>query len=238
MGFPSIRSQAISSFLPSHRRRLPAMRSSKQTVPPGRNTDTGKRLRDPVSPVPAIRGPVRTFGFVLSLVRLRHAMIRRSPTSLRFGILALALAFCAPLAFGQMPQPGSAQTLSSSDVSDEEVQKVASIMMSVRSSTRQDRMKMMKEMKQKYGNPQQMDSTQKAKMRRDVRKRRMAMQKKTMKIMQQEAKKENMDAKRVQTILRSAQQDSTLGKRLKQAMQSQMKQQGGMGGPQGGGPGQ
>lgn len=164
-------------------------------------------------------------------------MIRRSLTSLRFGILALAFAFCAPLAFGQMPQPGTPEALSSSDVSDQEVQKVARIMMTVRSSTRADRMKMRKEMKQKYGNPQQMDSTKKAQARREMRKRQMAMQKKTMKIMQEEAKKEEIDPKRVQRILQSTQQDSTLQQRLRQAMKAQMKQQGGpsMGGPQGGG---
>ncbi len=134
-----------------------------------------------------------------------------------------------------MPQQGQAETLSSSDVSDEEVQKVATVMMSVQAATREDRMQMQKDMKQKYGNPQEMDSTQKAQARKEMRKRQMAMQKKSMKIMQKEAKNEDMDPNRVQTILRSAQQDSTLGKRLKQAMQEQMKQQGGMGGQQGGG---
>ncbi len=167
-------------------------------------------------------------------------MTRRSLTSFRLGILTLALAFCAPLAFGQMPQQGNAETLSSSDVSDEEVQKVARIMMTVQSSTRQDRMKMRKEMKQKYGNPQQMDSTQKAKAQREMRKRQMAMRKKTMKIMQKEAKKENMDPQRVQTILRSARQDSTLQQRVRKAVKSQAQQQSPSmgGGSQGGGPGQ
>lgn len=163
-------------------------------------------------------------------------MLTRLNSSLRFGVFALALAFfAAPLAFGQMPQQGQAETLSSSDVSDEEVKKVASIMMSVQMATRQDRMKMQKDMKQKYGNPQEMDSTQKAQARKEMRKRQMAMRKKSMKIMQKEAQNEDMDPQRVQTILRSAQQDSELGKRLKQAMQAQMKQQGGMGGQQGGG---
>jgi len=171
-------------------------------------------------------------------------MLTRLNSSLRFGGVALALAFfAAPLAFGQMPQPGQSQTLSSSDVNDEEVQKVARIMMSVRMATRQDRMQMQKEMKQKYGNPQEMDSTQKAQARREMRKRQMAMRKKSMKIMQKEAQNEDIDPQRVQTILRSAQQDSALGKRLKQAMQQQMKQQrgmpgGGQGGGQSGGPNQ
>ena len=152
-------------------------------------------------------------------------MTRRSLTSIRLGILTLALAFCAPLAFGQMPQPGNAQTLSSSDVSDQEIQKLARIMMTVRTSTRQDRMKMRKEMKQKFGNPQEMDSTQKAQARREMRKRRMAMRKKTMKIMQKEAKKEGIKPQRVQMILKSARQDSTLQQRVRQAMKAQMKKQ-------------
>ena len=166
-------------------------------------------------------------------------MIRRSLTPLRIGALALALALCAPFAYGQMPQPGNAQTLSSSDVSDEEVQKVASIMMTVRTSTRADRMKMRKEMKQKFGNPQEMDSTQKAQARREMKKRQMAMRKKTMKVMQQEAKKENMNPQRVQTILRSARKDSTLQQRIRKAVKSEAKKQApSMGGGQQGGSGQ
>lgn len=144
-----------------------------------------------------------------------------------------------------MPQQGNQKMLSSSDVSDEEVQKVARIAFATQMSTRAEQMKMRKNMKQKYGNPQQMDSTEKAQARREMRKKQMAMQKKRMKVMQKEAKNENMDPNRVRTILRSAQEDSTLQQRLRQAMKAEAKkqapsmgrgQQGG--GSQGGGPNQ
>jgi len=124
---------------------------------------------------------------------------------------------------GQMPQRAP-QTLSASDVNDEELRTAASIALSVQMSTRQDRIKMQKEMKEKYGNPQQMDSTQKAKARTEMRRRQMEMQKKQMKIMQQQAEEEGMEPKRFRAIMRSAQQDSTLRTRLQQTMKEQMKQ--------------
>ena len=46
-----------------------------------------------------------------------------------------------------------------------------------------------------------------------------------MKMMQQEAQKENMDPKMFRRIMRSAQDDSTLKKQLQQAMKAEMKQQ-------------
>jgi len=160
----------------------------------------------------------------------------RSTSSLRLGVIAFALALVAPLAYGQMPQQGNAQTLSSSDVSDEQVQKVARIAVTAQMSTRQERMQMRKEMQKKYGNPQEMDSTQKAQARREMRKRQMAMRKKTMQVMQKEAKKEDMQPQRVRRILRSARQDSTLGQRLQQAIKAEAKRQrSSMGGGPGGG---
>lgn len=137
-----------------------------------------------------------------------------------------------------MPQQGNMETLSSDDVSDEELEKVARIAVKTQMATRKERMQMRKTMKKKYGNPQQMDSTQKAQARREIRKQKMAMQKKSMKVMRQESKNEDMDPKRVQIILRSTQQDSALGKRFKKAakaaMQNQRPQMGG-GQNQGGG---
>jgi hypothetical protein len=161
----------------------------------------------------------------------------RSLTPVRIGLFALAFAFFAPLAFGQMPQ-GNQKTLSSEDVSDEELQKAAQIAVKAQMSTQKDRMKMRKDMKKKYGNPQEMDSTEKAKMRRDVRKKRMAMQKKMKKVMQKEAKKEDMDPQRVNLILQSTQQDAELKKRFKKAMKSAvMEQRSNMGGKKKGGGG-
>jgi hypothetical protein len=113
---------------------------------------------------------------------------------------------------GQMP--GSGQTLSSSDVNESQVQTAAQIASSIQMGTRADRMKMRKDMKEKYGNPQQMDSTQKAQARKEMRRRQMKMRK--------EAKKAGMDPQMFRQIMRSAQQDSTLQKRLQTAMKAQM----------------
>ena len=181
-------------------------------------------------------GPVDVSVSILRSARLSSTMFTRSTSSLRLGVLTLALALFAPLAFGQMPQGNSQNMLSSSDVSDEQVQTVARIAVTAQMSTRQERMQMRKEMKKKYGNPQQMDSTQKAQARREMRKRQMAMRKKTMQVMQKEAQNEGMDPKMVQRVLRSARQDSTLGKRLQKAIKAEAKRQrSSMGGQQGGG---
>lgn len=157
--------------------------------------------------------------------------------SVRFGVLALALAMLVPAAVGQMPQQQKGKTLSSSDVSDEEINKIAKVAVSTQMATRKDRMQMRKDMKKKYGNPQQMDSTEKKKARREIRKKQMAMQKKTQKIMKKEAKKQDIKPKMVQQVLQSARQDTTLKQRLQTAMKKEAKAQrpGGMkGGPQSG----
>lgn len=149
------------------------------------------------------------------------------------GLFALAVVFSAPAAFGQMPQQDTTVTLTAADVSQEQIQKAARIAATVQSSMRAQQMKLRKQMKQKYGNPQQMDSTKKAKARKEMRRRQMKMRKQQMKMMQQEAKKENMDPKMFQRIMRSARKDSTLKKQLQSAMRAEMKkrqsQQGGPG---------
>jgi hypothetical protein len=124
----------------------------------------------------------------------------------------------------QMAKPGELETLSADDVSDEQLQKVARIAMSIQQGTRSDRMQMKKDLKEKYGNPQEMDSTQKAQAQKEIRKRQMEIRKKQMDIMQKEAEKEGMDPKQFRQIMRSAQQDSTLQKRLRTAMKTQMQQ--------------
>ena len=164
-------------------------------------------------------------------------MHTRSFTSVRTGLLALLFALFAPMAFGQMPQ-GNTKTLSSSDVTDKQVKKAAQVMMALQTSGRQMQMKMRKEMKQKYGNPSQMDSTQKAAMKREARKKQREMRKKQMKMMQQKTKEVGLNPKRFRRIMMSARQDSTLQQRLRQAMKAQMKQkQPQMGGGQGSGSG-
>lgn len=141
------------------------------------------------------------------------------------GLFVLAVVLSAPVAFGQMPQPDTSQTLSASDVSEEDIEKAARIAAAVQRSMRAQQMKMRKQMKEKYGNPQEMDSTQKANAKREMQRQQMKMRKQQMKLMQQEAQKENMDPKMFQRIMRSAQQDSTLKKEIQAAMKAQMKQQ-------------
>ena len=162
----------------------------------------------------------------------------RSLTPTRIGLFVLALAFSAPMAFGQMPQQGNTKTLSSSDVSDDEVKKVARILIEARMSTRKMQMQKRQEMKKKYGNPQQMDSTKKAEAKREMMKHQRKVRKKQMKALQQQAKKEGMKPKMVRRIMTSTRQDSTLQQRLRQAMKAEMKNrrpQMGPGGGQGGG---
>lgn len=147
-------------------------------------------------------------------------MLKRSLTSFCLGLVALA--FASTAAVGQMPQPNQ-NLLSASDVSQEEIQTAARIATAVQGPMRKQRMKLRRDMKQKYGNPQEMDSTQKAKAKREMRSRQMKMRKKQMKLIQKEANKEDMKPKRFQRIMRSAREDSTLQKKLQTAMKAQMK---------------
>jgi flagellar biosynthesis GTPase FlhF len=140
----------------------------------------------------------------------------------------------APQAQGQQgapsPMPSSPQR-SSADVTEEQVQTAARILMSVQAAARQDQMQTQREMQEKYGNPQQMDSTEMAAAREEMQRRQQEMRKKQMKMMQQEAEAEGMAPQRFQTIMRSAQQDSTLRTRLRQAMKAQVQNQAPQAGP-------
>jgi hypothetical protein len=160
-------------------------------------------------------------------------MIKRVLKSFCAGLFALAVVFSAPAAFGQMPQQDTTVTLSAADVSQEQIQKAARIAASVQTSMRAQQMKMRKQMKQKYGNPQQMDSTQKAKAKKEMRRRQMKMRKQQMQMLRTEAKNEDMDPKMFRRIMRSARKDSTLKKQIQTAMRAEMKkrrsQQGGPG---------
>ena len=152
-------------------------------------------------------------------------MLQRVLKTFCFGLFSLAVALGAPSALGQMPQQPDTTTLSASEVSQEQVEKAARIAATVQSSMRAQQMKMRKQMKEKYGNPQEMDSTQKANARREMKRQQMQMRKQQMKMMQQEAQKENMDPAMFRRIMRSAQEDSTLKKQLQQAMKAEMKKQ-------------
>lgn len=150
------------------------------------------------------------------------------------GLFALAVVFSAPAAFGQMPQPDTTVTLTAADVSQEQIQKAARIAATVQTSMRAQQMKLRKQMKQKYGNPQQMDSTKKAEARKEMRRRQMKMRKQQMQMLRKEAKNENMDPKMFRRIMRSARKDSTLKKQIQSAMRAEMKKRRSQ---QGGGPG-
>lgn len=165
-------------------------------------------------------------------------VLNRLVSPLRAGLLLLAFALCAPAAVGQMPQ-GNQEMLSSSDVSDQQIQKVAQIIVTARMSTRAEMQQMRKDamaMKKKMA---QMDSTQKAQARREFRKRQMALRKKQMKAMQEAAQEEGMEMQMIRRIMRSSRQDSTLQTRIDSAMKAEMKerrsQMGGGSGQQGGG---
>jgi len=162
---------------------------------------------------------------------------RFSPLA-RAGLFVLAFSFAVPLALAQLPQQDTTETLSSSDVSDEQVQQAAEIAVALQSAGREMQMQMRKEMKQKYGNPQEMDSTEKADMRRDLRSQQREMQKKQMKMMQQKANEVGMKPQMFQRIMQATQQDSTLQKRIQTAMKEQMQEQMGGQGPPGGGSNQ
>lgn len=153
-------------------------------------------------------------------------MLTRVLKSSYIGLFALALAVSAPAALAQMPQQPDTTTLSASDVSQEQVQTAARIATTVQSSMRAQQMRMRKQMKQKYGNPQEMDSTQKAKARKEMQRQQMQMRKQQMKMMKQEAEKEGMSTKMFRRIMRSAQQDSALKKEIQAAMKAQMKKKG------------
>jgi hypothetical protein len=143
--------------------------------------------------------------------------------------LCLALFAFAATAVGasaqMMPQPDTTNLLSSADVSQEQVQKAARIAASVQSSIRAQRMKLSKELRSKYGNPQDMDSTEKATVRKEIQRRQMKMRKQQVQMMQQEAQNEDMEPQMFRRIMRSAQQDSTLKKQIQKALQAEMKQQ-------------
>jgi len=158
-------------------------------------------------------------------------MLKRILKPLCVGLFAFAVALSVPAALGQMPQQDTTVTLSADDVSQEQIEKAARIATTVQTSMRAQQMKLRKDMKKKYGNSQQMDSTQKAKAKKEMRRRQMKMRKKQMQMLRQEAKKEDMDPQMFQRIMRSARKDSTLKKKVQSAMRAEMKNRQSQGGP-------
>lgn len=133
--------------------------------------------------------------------------------SLRIALLSLALAFAAPLAYGQGGPGGSGSPqMSPSDVSDDQIESVARVVVALQQLQAQFR--------QQYGNPQNMDSTQVAQARRQ-------MMQEQRRVMQEKAKEQGMTPQKVTQIIQVARQDSTLRTEMQAAIQKvqQEKQQ-------------
>lgn len=147
-------------------------------------------------------------------------MLSRTLSTLRIGLLAFALACVAPAAFAQGGpggMGGAAETLSSDDVSEQEIDAAAEIIVAMQ----MQRQKMRTQMREKYGNPQEMDSTQRRQARMEVMQKREALMKK-------KTEEEDLSTDRLGLIMKSARQDSTLRKRVRTAVQE--KRQSRMGG--------
>jgi hypothetical protein len=149
-------------------------------------------------------------------------MLSRSLSTARTGILALALAFIAPAVFAQGGPGGGmggpTETLSSEDVSEEEVDAAAEIIVAMQ----MQRQQMRTDMREKYGNPQEMDSTQRREARTEIMQKRQA-------LMEKKTEEEDLSADRLGLIMKSARKDSTLRKRVRTAVQEKRKAR--MGGP-------
>jgi hypothetical protein len=150
-------------------------------------------------------------------------MTVRVPTSLRLALFALAFALVGlPVHAQGGPGGGQAPSLSSSDVSDAEIQAAAEIIVSMQVQRQEMRKKMM----EKYGNPQEMDSTQRRKARMEIMKKRQS-------LMQKKSKEVGMKPQRLGQIMKSARQDSTLRSRVRTAVKQKRQER--MGGSPGGG---
>ena len=133
-------------------------------------------------------------------------MESRLIATLRTGLLALVLVLAVPAASAQT---GSApDSLASEDVPDAEIEAAAEIVVAMQ--MQQQRMR--QEMRQQYGNPQAMDSTQRRQARKELRQERRAM-------MQQKTEEEGLSPQRLSSIMNSARRDSTLRERMQTAVQ-------------------
>ncbi len=123
----------------------------------------------------------------------------------------MILALLVPAAFapGAVAQGGGAPApLSSDDVSDEEVESAAEIVVAMQ----MQQQKMQQEMMQKYGNPQEMDSTQRREAKQEIQRKQQA-------LMQEKTDEHGLGAQRLNMIMTSARQDSTLRERMKTAVE-------------------
>jgi len=126
----------------------------------------------------------------------------------RVGLVALLLAVFAPIVSAQTlpdrPTGSGPAPLSSSDVSDAEVESAAEIIVSLQMQEA--------EMERKYGEPDDMTKQQLRQVQQEtMRERQLLLQKKTL--------EEDLDAGRLELIMISAKKDSTLHRRMRTAME-------------------
>jgi len=152
-------------------------------------------------------------------------MFARFRSTLSIGLVALALAAVAPFAFGQGNMGGQGgSSISPSDVTDGQIQSVARVVVAMQ--------QLQQKYRQQYGNPQNMDSSKVAEVRRKLMKEQQQ-------VMSKKVKEEGMSVQKFQQIMQTARRDSALRTKMRSAIMKMRKQQGGgMQSPQGGGGGQ
>lgn len=129
--------------------------------------------------------------------------------AVRAGLAALVLAVFVPTAHAQMlpdrPTGSGPAPLSSSEVSDAEVESAAEIIVSLQMQEA--------EMEQKYGEPDDMTKRQLRQVQQEtMRERQLLLQKKTL--------EEDLDAGRLELIMISAKKDSLLHRRVRAAIEN------------------
>jgi hypothetical protein len=134
-------------------------------------------------------------------------MIQRALSTLRLGLLVLTLSCIAPAAFAQ-GSGGSSGGISSEDISDEEIDAAAEIIVAMQ----MQRQELRTQMREEYGNAQEMDSTQRRTARQELMRERQA-------LMQRKAEEEDLSAQRLGRLMQSARRDSTLRTRIRTAVQ-------------------
>lgn len=160
-------------------------------------------------------------GVAIPFLKLFDPMGTRFRSSFSIGLVALALALVAPLAYGQGNMGQGGPSLSPSDVTDGQIESAARIVVAMQ--------QLQQKYRQQYGNPQNLDSSKVAEVRRKLMKEQQQM-------MSKKVKEEGMSMQMFQQIMQTARRDSTLRTEMRSAIMEMRKQEGGgMQPPQGGG---
>lgn len=99
--------------------------------------------------------------------------------------------------------------MSPDEVSEAEIDAAAEIIVAMQ----MQRQELRTQMREEYGNPQEMDSTQRRSARQELMRRRQA-------LMQEKTEEEDLSARRLGRLMQSARQDSTLRARIRTAVQA------------------